>query len=213
MDDANITLSSTQDQSPVAMEDVSEVRVEQITEHLWMWARKSKQRRDAYWSEFYAYTNKNNWISIPLIIVTSLTGMTSITTVSTTLNPVVVGWLNVVLAVVGSILAAMMRYFKYGERAEQCKAVAKNYTRIAYNIEFSTNLFSASHVSVSVKELNQLIGFVKLIRRELELLINETNDIPDILQKTELDDVAASPLSLEEQVKQSTFTVRRKSMS
>jgi hypothetical protein len=192
---------------------------------LWTWCNKSKVRRDAYWAEYYDYCFKNNLLSIPLIVISSLTGVATIANVGTTLDPVVIGWLSTGLAFTTSMLAALQRYFKYGERAEQCKAIAKNYTRIAYNIEFTTNLFNATES----KELERIVDFSKIIRKDLELLINETNDIPSMFIESvepdadeELVQVQVEPTpqantdsttpivkSLSDKVKESYYRVRR----
>jgi hypothetical protein len=196
--------------------------IKRITDHLWTWCNKSKIRRDAYWTEYYDYCFKNNLLSIPLIVISSLTGVATIANVGTTLDPVVIGWLSTGLAFTTSMLAALQRYFKYGERAEQCKAIAKNYTRIAYNIEFTTNLFNAAET----KEIERIVDFSKIIRKDLELLINETNDIPSMFIESVEPDVvcvgvepeqedeiveptAAIVKSLSKIVKESHYRVRR----
>lgn len=192
------------DVSNVALDTSSQATVEKITEHLWIWAGKCKSRRDAYWNEHYNYYIKNNWISIPLILMSGLTSVVSVTNIGTgagaTFDAAGVAWASTVLAFGTSVLAALQRYFKYGERAEQCKAVAKNYTRIAYMIEFTNNLMSSNPQRYEKAEMEKLAIFAETVRKDLELVINDTNDIPDLF--TSQQDVAdmtlnGTPLNLQ----------------
>jgi len=109
--------------------------------------------------------------------VSSVASIVSVANVATVLDPAVLGWVTVSLSFTTSVLAALQRYFRYGERAEQCKAIAKNYTRIAYNIEFTNNIFSVT----DQRDMTKLADFTDMIRKDLEILINETNDIPSII--------------------------------
>ena len=160
----------------------AQATVARITKHLWIWAGKCKTRRDAYWTEHYRYYIKNNWISIPLIVFSSLTSVVSVTNIGTSYNTEILAWSSTALAFATSVLAALQRYFKYGERAEQCKAVAKNYTRIAYMIEFTTNLLTASPHRYEKSEIEKLAIFAETVRKDLELVINDTNDIPELFK-------------------------------
>lgn len=166
----------------VDVQTSAQATVAKITKHLWIWAGKCKTRRDAYWSEHYRYYIKNNWISIPLIVLSSLTSVVSVTNIGTAYNSESLAWSSTALAFGTSVLAALQRYFKYGERAEQCKAVAKNYTRIAYMIEFTTNLLTASPHRYEKAEMEKLAIFAETVRKDLELVINDTNDIPELFK-------------------------------
>lgn len=156
-----------------------------LPHHLWGNALDCKRRRDAFWRHSSKMRLYNNLISVPLLILSSITGLTSVaqlSSVSTEISneteqtpnitmPVVV----TVFGVSSAILTALQKYFRYAERSEHSKHMAKNYGRVARRIENTMVLVESSAIKM---DASTFLKFVEEVQKDTDSLMQEMDDIP-----------------------------------
>lgn len=153
------------------------LRVDSLPYHLWYIALDCKNRRDAFWRHYKALKIKNNLVSIPLLLLTSVTGLTSVANLGNEYT----GALPITVSVFGvssAVLTALQRYFRYSERAEHSKHLAKTYGRIARRIENMMVLVESSAITMQPEAF---IKFVEDVQKDTDSLLQEINDIPSDL--------------------------------
>ncbi len=169
---------------------IEEDRKNSITEQLWIWIKDCKQKRNAYWKLYYSYQKWNNAMSVPLLLISSATGISSVVQIGD--NVPEVKWLVAVLGVGSTALAAFQRYFRYGEKSEQSKAIAKRYALLARKGELQANLFENKTI-----DLKELVVFMEDFRKDLDAIQQETDDMPkEILDRRQVADPNASAENL-----------------
>jgi hypothetical protein len=156
-----------------------------LPHHLWGTALDCKRRRDAFWRHSFKMRLYNNLISVPLLILSSITGLTSVaqlSSVSTEISneteqtpnitmPIVV----TVFGVSSAILTALQKYFRYAERSEHSKHMAKNYGRVARRIENTMVLVESSAIKMDAATF---LKFVEEVQKDTDSLMQEMDDIP-----------------------------------
>jgi hypothetical protein len=153
-----------------------------VFEQLKLFTKDCVTRRNSYWEMYYRYSKYNNYLSVPLLLFSSLTGITSVSQVSSeSMNPSVT-WATAVMGTLSTFLAATQRYLRYGERAEQCKSLAKGYGDLARRIEITLDMYEdGAKPEWGVEELGK---FAEEVVQEIRNLMTETQDMPDdMLQK------------------------------
>jgi hypothetical protein len=88
-----------------------------------------------------------------------------------------IGIVLTTVSIVSAILAALQKFFRYSEKAENAKDMAKNYARLARKIENTMVLVESDAVKMPSDEF---IKFINTVQNDSDLL-QETNDIPDEL--------------------------------
>lgn len=165
-----------------------------IPHHMWSIAFDCKKRRDAFWRHSRRLKTYNNILSVPLLILSSLTGLTSVAQLGVVTSensnteatskiqqgialPLVV----TISGVLTAVLTASQRYFRYAERSEHSKLMAKNYARIARRIENTMMLVESS---VATLEAETFKKFVEDIQKDVDSLMQEVDDMPEELVKS-----------------------------
>ncbi len=172
---------------------LKEQHTNSITEQLWIWIRDCKQKRNAYWKMYYSYQKWNNLISVPLLLISSATGISSVVQLGDSVPGV--QWTVAVLGVGSTALAAFQRYFRYGEKSEQCKAIAKRYALLARKGELQGNLFANNTIT-----LQDLVVFMEDFRKDLDAIQQETDDMPkEILDRKHVIDPSSTVDQMREQ--------------
>ena len=169
-----------------------------IPHHIWSMALDCKRRRDAFWHHSRRMHWKANLISIPLLILSSLTGLTSVAqlgvistqnpdlTVPTDVQKQTKGnmTLSIIVTATGvstAVLTAFQRYFRYAERCEHANLMAKNYARIARRIENMMVLVESNVATIAPNEFRQ---FIEDIQKDIDSLMQEINEMPrELLHK------------------------------
>ena len=150
---------------------------EQLTEYT--------NRRLAYWWECVRMKRLHNVISVPLLVLSSATGVTSAAQVAGKYGQ----WLNILVTTLGvlcAIFSAMQRYFSFSERAEHNKYMAKNYARIVRKIKHHMIFVKSGAASMDNKTFRE---FIDDIQKEIETVTQQANDIPrSILLKVSPDE-------------------------
>lgn len=171
-----------------------------IPQHLWSIALDCKKRRDAYWRHAKRLKMYNNLISIPLLILSSLTGLTSVaqlgvvsysekindgeaqTTKEITSNgsndSITLPLIVTISGVSSAILTAFQRYFRYAERSEHSKHMAKNYGRIGRRIENTMVILESAAIKIEPEMFKK---FIEDIQKDTDSLMQETEELPSEL--------------------------------
>jgi len=150
--------------------------------HIWSIAIDCKRRRDAYWRHHKKMKLRSNIVSIPLLIITSITGLTSVAnlTATDTTNsnflalPIVVS----IFGVSSAVISALQKYFRYSERGEHSKHMAKSYGKIARRIENTMVLLKSEATTMKSETFRK---FVEDVQKDSESLLLETDDVPNEL--------------------------------
>ena len=129
-------------------------------------------RKNMYWKMSYKFQKLNNFVSIPLLVLSSVTGLTSVSQVSsTTANPAVL-WVTAATGTLATFIAALQRCLRYGERGEQCKILAKRYADLGRKIDIKLDQFNSGALPEwTIKEIGQ---FADEMVQEFAKLLNET---------------------------------------
>lgn len=147
--------------------------------HLMSAKLECEHNRDAFWRTYRKLKRKNNWISVPLLIVSSATGITSITSVSQlntiTKNIEVAPILAGIFGVSTAVLSGLQKYFRYSERAENCRYVAKSYSRLSKRIKNIMMLIHSDCIKITP---NGLYKFMDDVNKEMISLSREVDEQP-----------------------------------
>jgi len=159
-----------------------------IRDQLRRFVDDSVLRRNTYWKLFYTFQWYNNLLSIPLLLATSLTGIGSVSqaTLTTAHATPAVAWGTAAMAATSSFLAAVHRFLQYGERAEQCRNLAKAYGDLAKRIEITLD------TEEDGGEVD-LAAFAREVVQEMRQLVNETQDMPPSMLERERSHQTAAP--------------------
>lgn len=170
-----------------------------VITQLWIWVKDCKLKRNAYWKLYYSYQKWNNVLSIPLLLISSATGITSVAQLNN--SGASMEWVVAVLGVLSTAFAAFQRYFRYGEKAEQSKGVAKRYALLARKGELHANMFDNNQIN-----MNDIATFMEEFRKELDSLLQETDDVPEeILNRKYITDPLFSDLEIRQMALQESI--------
>jgi hypothetical protein len=150
---------------------IEKSEVDKVILQLWLWVKDCKEKRNAYWKLFYSYQRWNNLLSVPLLLISSATGITSVAQLGN--SGAQMEWVVAILGVLSTALAAFQRYFRYGEKGEQSKGIAKRYALLARKGELQANLFESNRIS-----MKDIVSFMEDFRKDLDSLLQEIDDVP-----------------------------------
>lgn len=134
-----------------------------VVKYLDNYEKRYAQFRDAYNIHAVHLKNRHNLITLPLLVITSATGVIA----SLDSAPKAVG---IVVGASSAILTAIQRYCAYAERSENARLTAKSYSKIINKIE---NMRLSMHSKV-IQSVSQEM-FSKFIR-EIQGLSNSTRE-------------------------------------
>lgn len=159
--------------------------------HLIDRAKECQTRRRAYWKHYRLMKTRHNWISIPLLMVSSATGVVSAAQFNSNGDKSIT-IATTVLGVLSAVFSSVQRYCGYSERAENSKLMAKSWARLARKIE-NTMVYIDSNAC----EINDTV-FTKLveeIQKDIESVAQQAEDLPMSLLK----DIKTPPAVEEEE--------------
>jgi hypothetical protein len=137
------------------------------------------KRRLAYWWSFRRMKRYHNFLSIPLLITSNATGVTSAAQISGKFGL----WLSIVVTILGissGILSAMQKFFAFAERAEHSKYMAKSYARIVRRIEKYEMYVMSGAATMDSESFTE---FIEDIQKDIDTVSQQAEDIPrEILQ-------------------------------
>lgn len=151
---------------------------ESLQYYIWSVALNCKKSSRAFWALERSLRFKDRLVSIPLLILSSATGLASVTMLQQQQQQQTASAdAMVALGVSSACLVAIQKFTRYAERAAAAKHVAKSYARIARRIETTMVLVESSAVSMDAAVFLQ---FVKDMEKELDAILCDTDEIPDI---------------------------------
>jgi hypothetical protein len=142
-------------------------------------ASHCRQRRQAYWEHFTSMKFRHNFISIPLLVLSSGTGVASAAQLNGNIKDEI-GILVTVLGVSSAILTAVQRYCGYSERAENSKLMAKSWGRLSRRIENTLLFVKSKATSVNDTVFTKM---VEEIQKDIDAVAQQAEDIPSKLWK------------------------------
>jgi hypothetical protein len=138
-----------------------------------------KKRREAFWEHYSKMRWRNNLIGIPLLILSSGTGVSSVAQIHSPSQWLII--LTTVLGVLSAFVTSLQRYMQYSERAEKARYLAKNYGRIATKIEDFIIFIESGSTKVEEESFN---NFIKEMHKDIETLTQEADDMPATLRSS-----------------------------
>ena len=159
-------------------------RADPLTYHIWSVAADCKVRSRAFWQHFVRMKRRHNWISVPLLILSSGTGVSSVAQIGGGNGAgAALSVLVTVLGVSVAILTALQRYLRYSERAEEARYMARSFARIARTIQYNMTLVESRAISFKPEAF---VKFVDGIHKDMDTLLGETKDLPkELLSRRE----------------------------
>lgn len=154
-----------------------------LQHYIWSIALHCKENSRAHWDLETLLKIKSRLISIPLLILTSATSLTSIAlqqSYSEMASAAVIA-----MGVASAGLVAFQKLTRYSERAEGSKHIAKAYMRLGRRIETKMVLVESNAVFM---EPASFLSFVKQVEKELNVIINDTEDMPEAILKRRFQD-------------------------
>lgn len=140
--------------------------------HLIQLAISCKLRSRAYWEMNGSLLRSAHGLSIPLLLISSATGLTSAIqlVLSTTSLQILVS----IFGVSTAFMSALQKYFRYAERAEQAKHIAKRYERLAKRIQ---NMLVFVESSIARVEDETFTKFIHETTNSLDTLVAEAEEM------------------------------------
>lgn len=126
-----------------------------------------KRYRDAYNIHSVHLKNRHNFITFPLLIITSATGVIAGLDASKTAG--------VIVGAASAILTAIQRYCAYSERSENARMTAKSHAKIIRKIENMQLIMESKIVSTSVDMFSK---FLREIQSEIDSTHENAKDVP-----------------------------------
>lgn len=166
----------------IDIEEMRSNKSDSLPHHLWNIALDCKLKREIYWRYYNKLKCRSNYISIPLVICSTATGFFSVSQLNgdnTTIRIILT-----IISIISAILASLQKLFRFSERAENAKDMAKNYTRLSRKIEDTMVLVESKVVKMHPDEFTK---FINGVQNDCNILLQETNDIPDELIRQDED--------------------------
>jgi hypothetical protein len=151
--------------------------IDALMNHLNHRCTECLKRRGEYWNHFSSMKFRHNCISIPLLVVSSATGVVSASQFSGTnfkTNIVVT-----TLAGLSAILGSVQRYCSYSERAENSKLMAKSWGRLHRKIQNTMVYIESRATSINSTVFTKL---VEEIQKDIEAVAQQADDLPSSLR-------------------------------
>lgn len=164
------------DQTIISIEELRKNKTDSLPYHLWSISLDCKMKRDSYWRYYHELRKKSDVISIPLLIFSTATSFFSVSQLNT--NDQMIAIMLTIVSIISAIIAGLQKFFRFSERAENAKDIAKNYARLGRKIENTMVLVESDAVKMPQEEFTK---FINTVQYDSDLLLQETNDVPDEL--------------------------------
>lgn len=133
-----------------------------VVEYLTDTEEKYSKFRDAYNIHAVHLSNRQNMITLPLLVITSATGVIA----SLEINRVI----GIIVGASSAVLTAVQRYCSYSERSENARMTAKSYSKIINKIENMRLSINSKVITAVSQEM-----FSKFIR-EIQSVANSARE-------------------------------------
>ena len=142
--------------------------------YIWSVALHCKKSSRSFWALEKSLRFKDRLVSIPLLILSSATGLTSVTLLQQQSSAASVDAM-VALGVSSACLAAIQKLTNYAARAEAAKSIAKAYARLARRVETTMVLVESSAVQMGAADF---LKFIADMEKELDTILGDTGEVP-----------------------------------
>jgi len=123
--------------------------------------------RDAYDIHAVHLKIKHDLITVPLLIITSATGVIAGLNISSTVG--------IIVGAASAVITAIQRYCGYAERSENARMTAKNHARIIRKIDNMFLVMDSNIVKISKEMFSK---FLRDIQSEIDSTHENAKDIP-----------------------------------
>ena len=152
--------------------DTQASKLDYMLEYLDNYKKMCQRRRDAYNLHSVKCRHKHNIVSIPLLIVTSSTGVLAGLNMERTVVTC--------LGAASAVLTAIQRFCSYSERAENARMVSKGFSRIVRKVEDNVLHIKSSVTTVDIAYFTKQI---EDIQKEFDSVLQQAAEIPwELLQ-------------------------------
>lgn len=169
-----MTQENTKSDVNIAVSELKDNKTDALLRHLQARRDDCEERRRAYWFYHRTMSVRHNWVSIPLLMVSSATGVVSAAQLNSNGNrDIVIG--TTILGVLSAVLTAVQRYCSFSERAENAKLMAKSWSRICRKIENTTIYIFSNACKIDDTVFTKL---VEEIQKDIESVAQQAEDLP-----------------------------------
>ena len=123
--------------------------------------------RDAYDIHAVHLKIKHDLVTVPLLIITSATGVIAGLNISSTVG--------IIVGAASAVITAIQRYCGYAERSENARMTAKNHSRIIRKIDNMFLVMDSNIVNISKEMFSK---FLRDIQSEIDSTNENAKDIP-----------------------------------
>jgi len=149
---------------------------DELITHLEKRHEECQAKRVGYWNHYATMKRRHNYISIPLLVVSSATGVVSAYQFSG--QNVKITTATTALGGLSAILSSMQRYCSYSERAENAKLMAKSWGRLHRKIENTVIYIKSSATEISDIVFTKL---VEEIQKDIDAVAQQADEMPSSL--------------------------------
>jgi len=149
---------------------------DKLITHLEKRHEECQAKRVGYWNHYATMKRRHNYISIPLLVVSSATGVVSAYQFSG--QNVKITTATTALGGLSAILSSMQRYCSYSERAENAKLMAKSWGRLHRKIENTVIYIKSSATEVNSTVFTKL---VEEIQKDIDAVAQQADEMPHSL--------------------------------
>lgn len=138
-----------------------------LKEYLNDYENLCKRYRDAYNIHAVHLKNRHNFITFPLLVITSATGVIASLDIPKTAG--------VIVGATSAILTAIQRYCSYAERSENARMIAKSHAKIIRKIENMKLIMDSPTVTTTNDMFSK---FLREIQSEIDSTHENAKDVP-----------------------------------
>lgn len=144
-----------------------DVKDEVLKKYLEDYATLCKRYRDAYNIHAVHLKNRHNFITFPLLVITSATGVLASLEIPKTAG--------VIVGAASAVLTAIQRYCSYAERSENARMTAKSHAKIIRKIENMQLIMDSPTVNTPDVLFSK---FLREIQSEIDSTHENAKDVP-----------------------------------
>ena len=138
-----------------------------LKDYLKKYKKICEKCRDAYDIHAVHLKIKHDLVTVPLLIITSATGVIAGLNISSTVG--------IIVGAASAVITAIQRYCGYAERSENARMTAKNHARIIRKIDNMFLVMDSNIVQISREMFSK---FLRDIQSEIDSTHENAKDIP-----------------------------------
>jgi len=160
----------------ISVDKLKKDTADELIKHLEKRHTECQEKRVGYWEHYAKMKRCHNYISIPLLVVSSATGVVSAYQFSGQNLKITAA--TTALGGLSAVLSSMQRYFSYSERAENAKLMSKSWGRLHRKIQNTVIYIKSSATEVNSTVFTKL---VEEIQKDIEAVAQQADEMPTSL--------------------------------